>query len=205
MYYTTIDKKSIPIEQLEWVKSQPNGVYVNCPEWEGEGIIIEGEIYHVTGKPVMDKPSIDLIWKDDVSNLIKTSAQTKSITEITFFTLAANGQIDDVTISEHPTVFPEWVSTAPYSKGDIVQYETNVYRCVQNHEAQHDWSPPKTPALWSRIGSPEDLFPLWSQPLGAHDAYEIGSKVSYDGEHWESIIDANIWAPSVYGWTLYNL
>lgn len=40
------------------------------------------------------------------------------------------------------------------------------------------------------------------QPTGAHDAYNIGDKVLYNGKTWESSIDGNVWRPDVYpaGW-----
>ena len=42
--------------------------------------------------------------------------------------------------------------------------------------------------------------PKWVQPLGAHDAYAKGARVRHNGKTWESIINANVWAPGVYGW-----
>ena len=44
-------------------------------------------------------------------------------------------------------------------------------------------------------------MPAWSQPLGAHDAYAAGAKVSHNGQHWTSDINGNVWEPGVYGWT----
>ena len=38
------------------------------------------------------------------------------------------------------------------------------------------------------------------QPTGAHDAYNTGDKVSYNGKHYVCTIDANTYAPDVYGW-----
>lgn len=69
MYYGIIDGKTIPAERLQWVKLQPNGVYVNCSESEGQGIVLEGAIYHVNGRASIDKPSIDLVWQDDIATL----------------------------------------------------------------------------------------------------------------------------------------
>ena len=42
----------------------------------------------------------------------------------------------------------------------------------------------------------------WVQPTGAHDAYGKGDRVMFNGDVWESTIDANVWAPDVYpdGW-----
>jgi len=47
-----------------------------------------------------------------------------------------------------------------------------------------------------------ETYPDWVQPTGAHDAYNIGDRVMYKGEAWESTINANVWSPEVYpaGW-----
>ena len=34
----------------------------------------------------------------------------------------------------------------------------------------------------------------------AHDAYNTGDKVSYNGKRYVCTIDANTYAPDVYGW-----
>ena len=40
------------------------------------------------------------------------------------------------------------------------------------------------------------------QPTGAHDAYNMGDRVSYNGKVYESVINGNVWSPDVYpdGW-----
>jgi len=35
--------------------------------------------------------------------------------------------------------------------GDIVEYEGHRYTIIQPHSSQSDWTPPATPALWSRL------------------------------------------------------
>ena len=40
----------------------------------------------------------------------------------------------------------------------------------------------------------------WVQPVGAHDAYPLGAKVTHKGQTWTSTAAANIWEPGVYGW-----
>lgn len=58
--------------------------------------------------------------------------------------------------------------------------------------------------MWTQIGNPLEEFPDWVQPLGAHDAYSKGAKVSHNGEKWTSDVDGNVWEPGVYGWTKYT-
>ena len=52
--------------------------------------------------------------------------------------------------------------------------------------------------------TPVDEYPAFVQPTGAHDAYPIGAKVTFNGKRYTSNIAANVWAPDVYpaGWTL---
>ncbi|WP_298076088.1 carbohydrate-binding protein [uncultured Corynebacterium sp.] len=50
--------------------------------------------------------------------------------------------------------------------------------------------------------APEAKPPEFKQPTGAHDAYKIGDRVTYQGVVYESTIDSNVWSPSDYpqGW-----
>ena len=107
--------------------------------------------------------------------------------------------LDDDEAESVAMLFENWQTGVAYAVGDRRQYEGLLYRCVQAHTSQDDWTPPVAPALWVRT-STED-WPEWIQPTGAHDAYNKGDKVSHNGKHWISDVDANIWEPGVYGWS----
>lgn len=107
--------------------------------------------------------------------------------------------LDDEQAESVTVLFEEWQTETKYAVGDRRQYNGLLYRCVQAHTSQADWTPDVTPALWVRTST--DPFPEWVQPTGAHDAYAKGSKVSHNGKHWESDIDANVYEPGVYGWS----
>ena len=96
-------------------------------------------------------------------------------------------------------LFPDWEDGKAYAVGDRVKYNELLYRCVQAHTSQADWTPDVVPALWVRTSTEE--WPEWIQPTGAHDAYNQGDKVSHNEKHWISDIDANVYEPGVYGWT----
>ena len=85
--------------------------------------------------------------------------------------------------------------------GQIRRYKDVLYRCVQAHTSQADWTPDTAASLWSKTSDPAEEWPAWSQPVGAHDAYEKGAKVSHKDKHWTSDVAANVWEPGVYGWT----
>lgn len=96
-------------------------------------------------------------------------------------------------------LFQPWHIGKSYAAGDRVQHEGTLYKCVQTHTSQADWSPPATPALWTVVSL--DEYPEWVQPTGAHDAYSKGDKVTHSGKRWTSDVDNNTWEPGVYGWT----
>ena len=49
---------------------------------------------------------------------------------------------------------------------------------------------------------PDDEWPEWVQPTGAHNAYSNGDKITYNGKHYISTMDGNVWTPDAYpaGW-----
>lgn len=49
---------------------------------------------------------------------------------------------------------------------------------------------------------PVEEYPEYVQPTGAHDAYKIGDKITYNGKHYECIFDNCVWNPDEYpsGW-----
>ena len=108
--------------------------------------------------------------------------------------------LDDETALTGVELFPMWAIGRAYSAGDRVQYGGTLYKCVQAHTSQADWTPDATPALWVVVSI--DEYPEWVQPTGAHDAYNTGDKVSYNGKHYICTADANVYAPGVYGWKL---
>ena len=97
-------------------------------------------------------------------------------------------------------LFPAWVVGKAYAVNDRAQYNGTLYKCIQAHTSQADWMPSATPALWVVVSV--DEYPEWVQPTGAHDAYNIGDKVTYNGQHYVCTSNANVYAPDVYGWQL---
>ena len=98
-------------------------------------------------------------------------------------------------------VFPEWDPNGySYFAGEKVSYNDSFYRCIQNHTSQSDWAPDVAVSLWVEMSDPAEEWPEWKQPVGAHDAYNTGDKVSHNSKHWISSADSNVWEPGVYGW-----
>ena len=88
--------------------------------------------------------------------------------------------------------------------GEELAYNDEVYEVIQGHRAQFGWEPDVTPALFKRVADPGVEWPEWVQPTGAHDCYNKGDKVTFEGKHYISLIDNNSWSPSAYpqGWQL---
>ena len=103
---------------------------------------------------------------------------------------------------EFVALFKNWKTNTPYAIDDRVKFEDVLYKCVQAHTSQDDWTPDLTPALWVVVSVEE--WPEWVQPIGAHDAYNTGDKVSHNEQHWVSLIDTNVWEPSENTPTLWQ-
>ena len=97
-------------------------------------------------------------------------------------------------------LFPKWEAGIAVATGERYQYNGKLYKVIQAHTAQADWTPDTTPALYTEVSVVE--WPEWVQPTGAQDAYNTGDKVTFEGAHYVSLIDGNIWSPTAYpaGW-----
>ena len=76
---------------------------------------------------------------------------------------AAN-MLTDEQAATIPTLYPVWIVGEAVTEGDRRLYEDRLYKCLQPHTTQADWTPDKTPALWTVIevahkGTIEDPIP----------------------------------------------
>ena len=143
-----------------------------------------------------------------------TANQYKSMAELrrALQLFAATLYDKEDTAVEIPSLYPVWAADKQYKANDIVQYGTNsvgdpqLYLVLQAHKSQSDWLPDATSSLYKKMGISESGYPIWTQPLCAVDAYNLGDIVSYNGKLYKSIINANVWAPDVYpaGWEEYT-
>ena len=120
--------------------------------------------------------------------------------------------LTDEEAMEIATVYPAYEVGKAYAVNEMLTYGVNgvgdpqLYRVIQAHTSQADWTPDATPALYTPIGLTEEGYPVWNQPTGAHDAYNTGDIVDYNGTLYKSLIDGNVWSPEAYpaGWEVYT-
>lgn len=114
----------------------------------------------------------------------------------------ASASLPDEDALEAVELFDEWKPDTDYAVDERIRYGDKLYRCVQAHTSQDNWTPNVVPALFTEVAVPGEI-PVWRQPTGAHDAYHVGDKVYYpdkDGAVYISTVDNNVWQPCVYGW-----
>lgn len=84
-----------------------------------------------------------------------------------------------------------------------------LFKCIQSHAKQLDWTPNTTPALWSEIIIGSGGIEVWSQPIGGDGKYpyldpvtSLPYQVTHNGSTWNNTLTSglNVWEPGVYGW-----
>lgn len=100
----------------------------------------------------------------------------------------------------NPQFYNPWESGEAVSIGNRRRDEYNglVYE-VYAAAGDNLYPPHEVLNIWRRVWDEE--WPDWVQPTGAHDAYDLGAKVTHNGKKWTSDIKANTYEPGVYGWT----
>lgn len=114
------------------------------------------------------------------------------------------------------TIQQEWAVAAGRADGDPwVQptgaHDTYALDAIVTHDGK-TWQSTTPNNVWTpgvsgwremiETTNPDTAVtaPAWIQPTGAHDAYALGDRVTYDGKTWQSTVGANVWTPGVYGW-----
>lgn len=115
----------------------------------------------------------------------------------------ADGATGSYRLSIADEVYQAWTAGTAYEPGQVITYGSNpdggpaLYIVLQSHSSMSHWLPGSALSLYKYVN-----IPLWSQPIGIHDAYNTGDKVVYNGKVWVSDIDNNVWTPGITGWTV---
>ncbi|EEI83484.1 carbohydrate-binding protein [Anaerococcus tetradius] len=107
--------------------------------------------------------------------------------------------------------YDEYKVGKEYKEKDKFIFDGKIYEVIQEHRSQTTWIPSSTPSLYTEFlnvtikdeaGNTSEVVAEFRQPTGAHDAYNKGDKVSFEGGIYESTVDSNTFSPSQYpeGW-----
>jgi hypothetical protein len=121
---------------------------------------------------------------------------------------------DDDELLNNMDAFPFWQADTWYTLGlkikRVVNLDLKLYKINQDHTSLDIYPPEATgvQALYTEV-APLGVIPVFVQPTGAHDAYQIGDQLHFPTESdpvYESLINANTYSPSAYpaGWQLIN-
>lgn len=91
---------------------------------------------------------------------------------------------DDTAALKVIDLYPQWQADLEVSVGDRYQYNGKLYKCIQSHTTQADWTPDVTPAMWTVIdvqhaGTIDDPIPASRGMEYEYGLYYIESDVIY--------------------------
>lgn len=110
------------------------------------------------------------------------------------------GSLSDAEALTAPMMTEWWAADKEYAVDERLYYDGKLYRVLIAHTSQAQWTPDVSPSLFAEILNPDpSVIPEWVQP-GSTNAYMIGDKVRHLNKVWISVIDYNVYEPSVYGW-----
>lgn len=97
-------------------------------------------------------------------------------------------------------LFPNWSPDGvSYAADTRVRYNGVLYRVLQDHVSQEDWTPEAAPSLFAKVLIPDaSTIPEWEQP-DSTNGYATGDKVTHNGLIYESLVDNNVWEPGATG------
>ena len=111
--------------------------------------------------------------------------------------------VNDEIAIENPMLFPQWEEGKQYPVGYKVRYNDGLYKVLQGHTSQVNWTPTDAPSLFAEILAGQEGTEIgeWVQP-DSTNPYMIGDKVIYNGVIYECIVDNNVWSPDGFpaGW-----
>lgn len=157
----------------------------------------------------VSNPSEQLIYDEDWRPYIPPEPQPMTEPDETAITIAVKRmlassveELSDEEALEVAALYPTWISKIDMqvNVGERYWYDGKLYKVIQQHTVQSDWTPDTAVSLFVEVSIEE--WPEWVQPTGAQDAYMAGDKVTFEGEHYISLIDNNTWSPAAYpaGW-----
>lgn len=110
---------------------------------------------------------------------------------------AAEAQTDEAAL-ESIELFPkfkdligQWVEL-----GKRLSFQGKLYKVIQPHTTQADWTPDITPALFVEVSIEE--WPEIPEVITAENAFMSGDKGTWKGQHYICQMDNCVWNPDQY-------
>lgn len=112
---------------------------------------------------------------------------------------------------EVPDLYPVYEVDHAYKKDERFNYNGRLFKVNQDHTSAAQWVPGEsgTESLYTCLEMAGDGYLVWTQPTGAHNAYNTGDIVHYptaDDPLYKSLIDGNTTVPGSDDrwWELYT-
>ena len=112
--------------------------------------------------------------------------------------------LSDAQALQVPMLFDDFDGNGvAYEVGKKLLYNDILYKVIQAHTSQADWTPIAAPSLFAKVINEtiDGSIPEFEQP-DSTNPYMKGNKVKFNGKIYESVIDNNVWSPTAYpaGW-----
>lgn len=115
----------------------------------------------------------------------------------------AGAVLTDEQAVENKLLYPLWAAGVSLAVDARVRYGDKLYKCLQAHTSQDNWTPDAAPALWVEVAAPNEYREIKDNMLPT-EAFALGEIGWYKTEDnlWKSLIDANTYTPDTYpsGW-----
>ena len=112
--------------------------------------------------------------------------------------------LSDAQAIQVPMLFDDFDGNGvAYEVGKRVLYNDILYKVIQAHTSQADWTPATAPSLFAKVINEtiDGSIPEFEQP-DSTNPYMKGDRVIFNGKVYESLIDNNVYSPEAYpaGW-----
>ena len=112
--------------------------------------------------------------------------------------------LSDAQALQVPMLFDEFDGNGvAYEVGKRVLYNGVLYKVLQAHTSQAEWTPVAAPSLFAKVINEtiDGSIPEFEQP-DSTNPYMKGDKVIFNEKVYESLIDNNVYSPEAYpaGW-----
>lgn len=180
MYYKIINDRMV-FDQCKTIQ-MPGGEWISNPS-EDQIAAAGWQVY--IPPEVIPTPQTEPDYNDVVDAIKKMFSTTIE-------------ELSDEEALEVAALYPTWASKIgeELTIGERLWYDGKLYKVIQAHTSQDNWTPDATPALYAEVSIEE--WPEFVQPISAETAYNTGDKVTFEGAHYICKMDNCTWSPSAY-------